>query len=390
MPATEFLKRVVSRIDRVDRKSLEGYVLDLAAENKFLSDSLDRIPIGIMVLNLFRDILFLNRRMTQLFNVPDSIRAKPALPQVIQDPELQELIENALREQRELFRKEVDVLLPRPMVLQLTLTYEKAKEETWAVLFVSNLTQPESEAREEYKRQNWESMVGLAAGIAHEIGNPLNSLAIHLKLLEKNVQKLSAPVKQKIQASIQVMEDELGRLDRIVHNFLRATRRTPLRFEFVQVNELVSKTAELVKPELKTSKIEVKLNLDSQMPVFLMDPERIRQVILNITKNAIYAMPKGGTLEIRSESKGKLCLIRFRDTGTGIPGEDLPKIFDAYYTKREGGSGLGLMIVAQIIREHGGRIEVASKLNEGSTFTVILPIRKEKLGLPKPEVKVRS
>ena len=140
-----------------------------------------------------------------------------------------------------------------------------------------------------------------------------------------------------------------------------------------------------MKPELKASKIRVDETLDKRLPLFLIDPERIHQVFLNIIKNAVHAMPKGGALKIQTEAKGKLCLIHFQDTGVGIPDESIAKIFDAYYTTKEEGSGLGLMIVYQIIREHGGRIEVSSKPNQGTTFTIVLPIRTEKLSLPEPK-----
>ena len=105
---------------------------------------------------------------------------------------------------------------------------------------------------------------------------------------------------------------------------------------------------------------------------------------MNVVKNAVHAMPNGGTLTITSELKGKLCQIHFQDTGIGIPENELPRIFDAYFTTKEEGTGLGLLIVYQIIREHGGRIEVVSRPKAGTTFTIILPIRKEKLGLPGP------
>src|SRR3989338_586641 len=207
---------------------------------------------------------------------------------------------------------------------------------------------------------------------------------IHVNLLEKSIEKLPLTQKRKVNESLKVLKDETARLDRIIRNFLKATRRKPLRFELNQINELLAKTVDFLKPELKAAKIRVIEELDRQIQPFLLDPERIHQVFVNIIKNAVHAMPKGGTLRIQTEVKDKLCLIRFQDTGVGIPAETMSKIFDAYYTTREEGTGLGLMIVHQIIREHGGRIEVASKPNAGTAFTVILPIRKEKLGLPAP------
>lgn len=163
-----------------------------------------------------------------------------------------------------------------------------------------------------------------------------------------------------------------------------------MRFEATRVNELIGKTATLLKPELKARRISLREILDKNIPPFLLDAERMQQVFLNLIKNSIHAMPHKGTLCIRTELKDKLCLIHFQDTGVGIPEEKLPRIFDAYYTTKEEGTGLGLVIVYQIVREHGGRIEVSSKPNVGTTFTLILPLRKEKLGLPGPKRRARD
>ena len=384
MPTIEFLERLASRLDRLDRKSLESYILELTQERKFLTALLDQVPEGIMVFSLKKEIIFLNRRASQLFGIPESASKKGNLEQVIPDLPFAKLIKSAIDEKRELFQKECEVLLPRPMILRISLIFNQNHEPTTAVLSAADLTQTETNIRDRFKLENWESMLGLAAGIAHEIGNPLNSLTIHLKLLAKALEKLPVPERKKIEGSLKAMGDETARLDQIVRNFLRATRRKPLRFELNQINDLVLKTVSFLKPELQASKIRVREEFDRRMPLFLFDSERIQQVFLNIIKNAVHAMPKGGTLRIQSERKEKLCLIHFQDSGIGIPSEKIPKIFDAYYTTKEEGSGLGLMIVYQIIREHGGRIEVASKLNMGTTFTIILPVRTEKLGLPEP------
>lgn len=383
MPTSEFLDRVVSRIDKLDRKSLQNYIVELLRQTKFLARLLDELPHALMVIDSKKGIAYANRRMVRLFDISEPALRKGSLEQAIPDQPLARLISESLDHKKEIFDQEFETILPRPMILRSNLFFlENPEEPAAAVLSLANVTQSEMNIRERFKLENWESMLGLAAGIAHEIGNPLNSLAIHLKLLSRTSEKLPHRERKQVETSLRVMEDETRRLDQIVRNFLKATRRKPLRFELGQVNELISKTLALMKPELRESKIRVEGDLDNKMPPFLFDPERMQQVFVNVIKNAIHAMPKGGILEIQSESRGKLCLIRFRDSGVGIPEESIHKIFDAYYTTREEGSGLGLMIVHQIIREHSGRMEVSSKPNFGTTFTVILPVRTEKLGLP--------
>jgi len=322
--------------------------------------------------------------MTHLFNIPLSLPAKSTLEAAVQDTGFLKWVSDSITAKEERFYEEIEILLPRPMVLQVTIIFEQNDTADTAIIFATNFTEKELTARERFQLQNLESMVSLASGIAHEIGNPLNSLTIHQKLLAKAIDKLPANEKKKMMPSLRAIGDETARLDQIVRNFLKSARRKPLQFERAQINDLVSKTVSFLKPELDSAKIKVVKTLDKKMAAFLVDPERIRQVFINLIKNALHAMPKGGTLRIRTQTKEKVCLIHFQDSGVGISDEELPRIFEAYYTTKEEGSGLGLVIVYQIIREHGGRIEVASKPDAGATFSVVLPIRKEKLSLPDP------
>lgn len=384
MASTEFLERIARRLDRIDRKNLEQYVLDVLLELKFVTSVLDQAQEGLMVISENGEMMFINRRMTQLLNLPDHMDHKQ-LEHVIPDPELARIVVSAITQKKEIYQQELEVLLPRPMILKVNLLYEKKDKPRIFILSITNLTESESHIRERYQAANWRSMLSLAAGIAHEIGNPLNSMTIHLKLLSKLIPKIQSSDRKNAESSLKAMEDEMKRLDQIIRNFLRATRRKPLHFEPAQINDLLEKTLLFLKPEIKHSKIKIVSDLDQKLPVFLIDPDRIQQVFINIIINAIHAMPNGGTLKIKTEGKEKLCVIHFQDTGIGIPNEIIPRIFDAYYTTKQEGSGLGLMIVQQIIQEHGGRVEVKSKVKQGTTFTILLPIRKQRLGLPGPK-----
>lgn len=388
MATTEFLERIANRIERIDRKGLEQYVLDLIRELKFVTFLLDQAHEGLMVITPSKEILFLNRRMSQLLNLPENMNRKN-VGQIIPDSALSAVISSAIEQKKEIFNQEFEIMLPRPIILKVNLLYEKKEKPPVFILSITNLTDNETNIRERFQLANLEAMTGLAAGVAHEIGNPLSSMAIHLKLLSKIISKIPESERNKADDSLKAMEDEMKRLDQIIRNFLRAARRKPLCFEVASINELLDKTLSFLKPELKGSKIKVVKEFDQDLPIFLIDPDRIHQVIVNIVKNSIHAMPKGGTLRIETEGKDKLCVIRFQDTGVGIPSEVIPRIFDAYYTTKEEGSGLGLMIVHQIIKEHGGRIEVKSKLNQGTTFTILLPIRRQRLRLPEPVYRTK-
>ncbi len=384
MIAPDFLDRFKKRLDRISRQDLESYALELIQERELLFALLDHVPEGIMVLSEGGEIGFINHRMAQLLDLHSPTPTKLSLNDALQDQDLRRLILKSLKQKNEVFDQELELLLPRPMIAAVTFFFTKHRNQRIAVLLLRNITHREQGVRERFKLENLETLTGLAAGLAHEIGNPLNSLSIHLRLLSKTISESNLKEKSRLQKPVRVMEDETRRLDQIVRNFLRATRRKPIKFELAQINDTIKKCVTFLEPELREHRIVIREKLDQDIPDFLIDSERIQQIFLNFIKNAIHAMPKGGDLSIKTELKGKVCIISFEDTGTGIPEDQLPNIFDAYFTTKEEGSGLGLMIAHQIVREHGGQIEVTTKLKQGTKFSITLPIRKEKLRLPEP------
>ena len=227
-----------------------------------------------------------------------------------------------------------------------------------------------------------ESLVRLASGIAHEIGNPLNAITIHLELLKKRLAGLPDDKRKEIADSLSDIQAETRRLDRIIRNFLKATRKPPLRFRLDDLNEVIADALSFLKPQLDVTKVLVKFSRDKGLPGFLMDRERLYYAFMNLIKNALEAMPQGGSLKITLTHKQHCAIVTLLDTGCGIHEKDLARIFDIYYTTKPEGAGLGLMMVYDAVAEHGGKIEVASKLNRGTTFKVLLPIREPQLQLP--------
>jgi two-component system, sporulation sensor kinase E len=268
MPTLEFLEKIVKRLDRVDRKSLEQCVQTLAGEKELLVKLLDQVPAGLMMFALDRSLIYLNRRMMHLLNVSDKLLRQAKLEDVLSDRTLAQWVLTALKSQTEHFNETLDVLLPRPMQLDLTLCFEQNGNQTVGVLYATSLTEKERTARQKFQNQNLESLVSLASGVAHEIGNPINSLTIHLQLLAKAIAKIPARDQKNAAESIQAMKDEMARLDTIVRNFLRAARRKPLRFEKVQINQLIEKTLVLLKPELSQAKVKVSTIVDQKLPEF--------------------------------------------------------------------------------------------------------------------------
>jgi signal transduction histidine kinase len=210
----------------------------------------------------------------------------------------------------------------------------------------------------------------LAAGIAHEIRNPLTSINI---LIHSLTEKL--PTENSQWEDLKVIEEEILRINEIVDQFLRFAKPASPLFEKADLVPIIEETFQLVRPQIKRGKISVQKEFEP-LPFVTVDKEQIKQVILNLLINAIQAMPKGGRLVLSSRvsREGYWVELTVQDSGIGIPPEDLDKLFDPFFSTKEGGIGLGLSIAHRIVDQHHGKIEVDSNPGKGTRFTISLPI----------------
>lgn len=216
----------------------------------------------------------------------------------------------------------------------------------------------------------------LTSGVAHEVKNPLNAMMIHLELLRERLRDASDEVRQ----SLDVIHGEIGRLDRVVQGFVKFVRPQELNLKPVDLNALVQELASLEEAGWRPAAVRFALDLDPELPAVIGDEEALRQTILNLVLNACQAMPHGGTVAIATARGGaEWAVVRVSDEGVGIPPEELDRIFKLYYTTKPGGSGMGLPLVYRGVQLHDGRIDVASEVGRGTTFTVRLPARERQI-----------
>lgn len=210
----------------------------------------------------------------------------------------------------------------------------------------------------------------LAAGIAHEINNPLTGIVMFASMV-LNHKDLSPELRGDLQTVLQ----ETQRCADIVRRLLEFSRSSPPCKEFGSVSQLLDHTLSLVMYQASFHDIHIHKHFQASVPDILLDPNQIRQVFINLLINASQAMSGGGILELFVEREGDWVVTRIRDTGTGISPENLNKIFDPFFTtKGSFGTGLGLSISYGIIHNHGGNIEVESRVGEGTTFIIRLPV----------------
>jgi signal transduction histidine kinase len=242
------------------------------------------------------------------------------------------------------------------------------------LIHVEDVTEKRSKEARLRRAESLAALTTLAAGVAHEIKNPLGSIGIHIQLIQKAISSEGPPDKENIAKYLEVVTEEVDRLNAIVVDFLFAVRPINAEFERRSLNALVHDVLEFVQFELKQAGIEVEEKFANGIPDLDLDEKYIKQALLNVIKNAIAAMPEGGVLQVCTETDLSDVSLRITDTGIGIDEENLAKIFEPYFTTKEFGSGLGLTVVYKIIKEHGGEIAVSSKEGEGTTFTLSFPI----------------
>ncbi len=236
--------------------------------------------------------------------------------------------------------------------------------------------------------EQFEELSRLTGQLAHEIKNPLSTIKINLKLInEELAELLSAGSNERASEKgerslgrslrkISVIEKETDRLEQILDGFLRYLDRTELQLGNVNLNELISDMIDFYSPQASSHAITMRESLSKEPLICRIDPDMIKQVILNLFINSQQAMSGGGELMIRTFREGEEAVVQVFDTGCGITANNLPHIFDAYYSSRPQGSGLGLPTAKKIIQQHKGTIKVESEQGKGTIFTIRLPLLK--------------
>lgn len=383
MKAT-FLDKLIGRLDRIDPQSLQSVVLKLSREKGFLETLFNTIQEGIIVADADGRIRYVNATACDLLGIPaDRVEGEP-LTRYLRDLDWRKIWSADKEEWSKVLAHELEVFYPRQRFISFYLVplLDEGKSVVTALaVILRDVTETRRHTATAIESEKLSALTLLAAGVAHEIGNPLNSLNIHLQLMERELKSLPAAKANRLREDIRIAREEVSRLDRIINQFLRAIRPTKPDLQRASVNDVVSETLTLLERELANRDILVEPELAPDLPKTLVDRAQLKQAFFNVVKNALQAMRNGGILRICTEATDTHIVISFIDTGHGIASEQISRIFDPYYTTKKDGSGLGLMIVQRIVREHGGAIEVESNIGRGTTFRIKLPIYEKKTRL---------
>jgi len=342
----------------------------LSRVQTFSDTIVEKMPAGLLAIDEQERIVSLNPAAARILNLSCEAAAGKQARDL-----LPEELRGFITDCRTAVEKEIECCpADRPVPLQVSVSALRDENERLLghILLLKDLSEIRTLRSQIVRNQRMATVGSLAAGVAHEIRNPLSSIKGFATYFRERYQ--SVPDDQKI---ADIMIQEVDRLNRVVGQLLDFSRPLSLSRKPVHIRNLISDSLALVRQKAEEKNIAISMDVVPENITARIDPDQIRQVLLNLHLNALEAMDSGSRLSVSAKKDSNMLQIRIQDTGCGILPEHLSRIFDPYFTTRSSGAGLGLAIVHNIIEAHEGRIEVESRPGEGTAITLHLPDSEE-------------
>ena len=373
------LDRVLGRLDTLDSVNLANLVQRLARERGLFEEIFNTLQEGVLVITLDGEIDYANDAAHRLIGIGEDELAGQILWRLVPGlrPSLGAALEEDTAAALPVVTREFELTYPEHRTVRLYMVPFRGEGRGDARRFaviLTDVTRDKQTNAQQIEDERTSSILLLAAGVAHELGNPLNSLTIHLQLMERKLKKLKASKEaESLAESVSVCRAEVARLDGIISNFLDAIRPRPPDLTELDLAEVLTEVLKFQQREFSDRRIAVEADALADLPPVMADRNQLKQVFFNINKNAMDAMQPGGRLKIRARADDESVYLLFGDSGSGIKQEDLVRLFQPYHTTKPDGHGLGLMIVQRIMREHGGQVGIESKEAIGTVVTLQFP-----------------
>jgi len=378
-----FLNRLMERADKVDKEQIVDYMVEIAQERDLMVLIFDSMIEGMIVIDDKENVVLINQSARSILDLGDGPTA-PLIPlhKIIDNKKLLKICQKGIDCNEPLLEQEYEVEMEgEQRYLEVnTIPLHNRGVRHGTLFLIIDETESKEQERRLREAEKLAALTTMSAGVSHEIRNPLNSLSIHLQLLKRHMKK-SGIEDEDIHETLSIFENEIKRLNDVIETFLSAVRPSRPQMKLLPLNKLVTDTLTLLEPEFRESEIRVSLREEGSWPLVNADETQFKQALINILRNAIEAIVEHDeqTEEPikRMAREPETVTLAVADTGKGIDPNDLPHIFEPYFTKKTRGTGLGLMIVDRIIREHGGELEAHSEMGKGTQLVITLPVAGE-------------
>ena len=371
----KLIRRALKSLDRLDHDRLHFLVQELVKDNDQLETVLSSIPGGVLVTGRDNRVIMINKPARRLLPFSTKDPLDLLVWEAIASEDIASYVKTALDEDRSAPMLDFPIKRrDRSIILSCgVLALVDRGSIVGSMIYIEDVTEYREEDARLKRAESLASLTTLAAGVAHEIKNPLASMSIHLQLLRRQLNK-EGEILPHLRESLGVLEEEIERLTNIVSDYLFAVRPQNVRPMRADLNKLIRELVQFLCYEMEEARVRVLPVLSASIPPMPLDEGAMKRALLNLIKNAIIAMPNGGELRLETHKEQDSVIIIVSDTGEGIPEEVQGKVFEPFFTTRDTGSGLGLTVVYKVVKEHGGDLHMDSHPGRGSTFRITLPI----------------
>lgn len=398
---SRYVERVIDMLPKLSSEEVKRVLMEVVSENSMLDSLIESFSTGLILVDKKWRILQLNKAAKRILRIsPDEEKYEDELlfNVIEENEEISEWLKNIADTHRTNVREEFSSSSSSDGSVRFlavsVFSFVQKTEISGSIVKIEDITQQKAKAVLDRRLENMEGLTNLAAGMAHEIKNPLGAISIHIQLVQKAISKKrggdgTLPDKKFLEEHLDIVNDEIEKLNDLVMDFLFAVRPVNAKLTLSDPEEILSSICDFVSPEFNKSHVLLKMELLKEKKRIMIDEKLFRQVIINIAQNAFYAVKAKfpGCTEENTNSQEMPGIVIFKttiiednfvisisDNGIGMDSETVGRIFEPYFTTKANGTGLGMTMSYKIIKEFGGDIQVKSEKGTGSVFFISLPV----------------
>lgn len=398
---SRYVERVIDMLPKLSSEEVKRVLMEVVSENSMLDSLIESFSTGLILVDKKWRILQLNKAAKRILRIsPDEEKYDDELlfNVIEENEEISEWLKNIADTHKTNVREEFSSSSSSDGSVRFlavsVFSFVQKTEISGSIVKIEDITQQKAKAVLDRRLENMEGLTNLAAGMAHEIKNPLGAISIHIQLVQKAISKKrggdgTLPDKKFLEEHLDIVNDEIEKLNDLVMDFLFAVRPVNAKLTLSDPEEILSSICDFVSPEFNKSHVLLKMELLKEKKRIMIDEKLFRQVIINIAQNAFYAVKAKfpGCTEENTNSQEMPGIVIFKttiiednfvisisDNGIGMDSETVGRIFEPYFTTKANGTGLGMTMSYKIIKEFGGDIQVKSEKGTGSVFFISLPV----------------